>query len=100
VRRRFSRTRRFLYLRLRFCALFIATMITDSSREYRLGELRDGARATLALLVGVIPFGIIFGAVASPVDLACWRAGMSLFVFAGSAQFIATGLVAAGSAYY
>jgi len=55
-----------------------------------------GARDCLPLVVGGIPFGIIFGALAVgngfsvPATLA-----MSLFVFAGSAQFIALGLVAA-----
>jgi 4-azaleucine resistance transporter AzlC len=49
------------------------------------------------LLVGSWPFGLIFGALAvtsgfSPLG----AAAMSLFVFAGSAQFIAVGLVAAG----
>src|SRR3972149_192514 len=49
------------------------------------------------LLVGSWPFGLIFGALAvtsgfSPLG----AAAMSAFVFAGSAQFIAVGLVAAG----
>jgi 4-azaleucine resistance transporter AzlC len=64
----------------------------------RLGEFRGGARATLPLLVGVIPFGIIFGAVAVANSISPAGAlAMSLFVFAGSAQFIAAGMVASGS---
>ncbi len=56
-----------------------------------------GARDTVPLIVGAIPFGVIFGALAigSGLSLAA-TVGMSLFVFAGSAQFIALGLVAAG----
>ena len=55
-----------------------------------------GARDTVPLIVGAIPFGVIFGALAigSGLSLAA-TVGMSLFVFAGSAQFIALGLVAA-----
>lgn len=57
-----------------------------------------GARDTFPLLVGAWPFGVIFGALAvtsgfSPLG----AAAMSAFVFAGSAQFIAVGLVAAGT---
>ncbi len=61
-------------------------------------EFWAGVRATLPLVLGAIPFGIIFGALAvnsgvSPVG----TAAMSALVFAGSAQFIAAGLVAGGA---
>jgi 4-azaleucine resistance transporter AzlC len=60
-------------------------------------EFFAGARATLPLILGAIPFGIIYGAVAVANGLSPAAAqGMSLFVFAGSAQFIAAGLVAEG----
>ncbi|MCB9454052.1 MAG: AzlC family ABC transporter permease [Anaerolineaceae bacterium] len=61
----------------------------------RRGEFWAGFKATVPLVVGAIPFGIIFGAfgVASGLSMA-GTMGMSLFVFAGSAQFIAAGLVA------
>ncbi|MEX1247701.1 MAG: AzlC family ABC transporter permease [Anaerolineales bacterium] len=58
-----------------------------------------GARDTFPLLVGAWPFGLIFGALAvsggffSPPG----ATAMSALVFAGSAQFIAVGLVAAGT---
>lgn len=57
-----------------------------------------GVRDTFPLEVGAFPFGIIFGALAvtsgfSPLG----AAALSAFVFAGSAQFIAVGLVAAGT---
>lgn len=63
-------------------------------------EFVAGARDTFPLIVGAIPFGIIFGtlAEASGVSFAAALA-MSVFVFAGSAQFIALGLVAAGTAW-
>ena len=54
--------------------------------------------ATIPLVVGAIPFGIIFGALASTVGLSSsGTQAMSLFVFAGSAQFIAAGLIANGT---
>jgi 4-azaleucine resistance transporter AzlC len=63
----------------------------------RRSEFLAGARAILPLILGAIPFGIIYGAVAVANGLSPAAAqGMSLFVFAGSAQFIAAGLVAEG----
>jgi 4-azaleucine resistance transporter AzlC len=62
-------------------------------------EFSAGVRATLPLIAGAIPFGIIFGAIGVNNGLSpAGTLGMSLFVFAGSAQFIAAGLVGAGAA--
>ncbi|MFW5748347.1 MAG: AzlC family ABC transporter permease [Chloroflexota bacterium] len=64
----------------------------------RRAEFAAGVRATLPLIAGAIPFGIIFGAVGVTSGLTPAGAlAMSLFVFAGSAQFIAAGLVGAGA---
>jgi 4-azaleucine resistance transporter AzlC len=53
-------------------------------------------RDTLPLLLGAFPFGMIYGAVAVTSGLSSAAAvAMSAFVFAGSSQFIAVGLVAA-----
>lgn len=61
-------------------------------------EFLAGARDTLPLIVGAIPFGLIFGTLAQRSGLS-WAAalGMSAFVYAGSSQFIAVGLIAAGT---
>ncbi|MBF0203173.1 MAG: AzlC family ABC transporter permease [Desulfamplus sp.] len=60
----------------------------------------SGARHTFPLIVGAIPFGIIFGTLAATAGLSFGATmGMSLFVFAGSAQFISISLVAAGTAW-
>jgi len=62
-------------------------------------EMLAGAKATLPLIVGAIPFGIIFGTLAEPSGLSAIGAlAMSIVVFAGSGQFIALGLLAAGAA--
>src|SRR5687767_11676496 len=62
-------------------------------------EFLRGMRDTLPLVLGAIPFGIIFGAVAVTNGLSTGAAlGMSAFVFAGSSQFIAAGLVGQGVA--
>ena len=54
-----------------------------------------GARDTIPMIVGAIPFGLIFGTMAAQGPLAAWQGQMmSAAVFAGSAQFIALGLVA------
>ena len=60
-------------------------------------EFINGAKATIPLIIGAIPFGILFGTLAEPSGLSMLGAmAMSLFVFAGSSQFIAVGLLAAG----
>jgi 4-azaleucine resistance transporter AzlC len=68
--------------------------------QTRRGEFLAGVKDTIPLIVGAIPFGIIFGAAAvSRAGLSPAEAlGMSLFVFAGSAQFIAVELIASGTA--
>ncbi len=61
----------------------------------RRAEFLMGVRDTLPLIAGAIPFGIIFGAVAATSGLTpAATLAMSAFVFAGSSQFIAAGLVA------
>jgi 4-azaleucine resistance transporter AzlC len=57
-----------------------------------------GVRGELPLLVGVFPFGLIYGALALGSGLTPAAAqGMSSIVFAGSAQFIAAELVRGGA---
>ena len=63
------------------------------SREFLLG-MRD----TIPMLIGAVPFGIVYGtlAVSSGLSVAATLT-MSLLVFAGSAQFVAASLVASGT---
>ena len=64
----------------------------------RRQELMAGVIATLPLILGAIPFGILFGTLAPASGLSIiGTIAMSVFVFAGSAQFIALGLLAVGA---
>jgi 4-azaleucine resistance transporter AzlC len=54
----------------------------------------DGVRAEIPLLVGVFPFGMIYGALALNAGLSTMASQMmSSIVFAGSAQFVTAQLV-------
>ena len=62
-------------------------------------EFIAGAKAITPLVIGAIPLGIIFGTLAQSSGLSFGGAiAMSALVFAGSAQFIALGLLATGTA--
>lgn len=64
----------------------------------RRSEFIAGAKDTLPMVLGALPFGIIFGALAVDAGLSTAGAmGLSLFVFAGSAQFIGVGLLEQGA---
>jgi 4-azaleucine resistance transporter AzlC len=66
----------------------------------RRSQFIAGARDTIPMIVGATPFGLIFGTLAvTEAGLSFWGAmGFSLFVFAGSAQFVAVGLLSQGAA--
>ena len=56
-------------------------------------EFISGVKAELPLLIGVIPFGMIYGVLAIAAGMPAGAAqAMSAIVFAGSAQFISTQL--------
>jgi 4-azaleucine resistance transporter AzlC len=71
---------------------------TAIPKPTRRDEFLGGVKATIPLAVGGVPFGIIFGTLAVTSGISAGGAmGLSAFVFAGSSQFIAVGLVAAGT---
>jgi 4-azaleucine resistance transporter AzlC len=71
-------------------------MLETSTRR---AEFLRGVRDTLPLILGAIPFGLIFGAIAVNAGLSpATTMGMSLFVFAGSSQFIGATLFGQGVA--
>lgn len=63
-------------------------------------EFWTGARDIIPLIVGAIPFCIIFGTLATSNGLSAGATlAMSTFVFAGSSQFIAAGMVATNTGW-
>ncbi|MDN2663303.1 AzlC family ABC transporter permease [Psychromonas sp. 14N.309.X.WAT.B.A12] len=67
----------------------------NNSNSIKKAEFLGGAKAAVPLIVGGIPFGILFGTLAPSSGLSVWATmAMSLIVFAGSAQFIVLALIA------
>ncbi len=61
-------------------------------------SLRDGVGAAWPVYIGYAPIGLAFGVLAQKAGLGPFHVGlMSLLVFAGSAQFIAVSMLAAGA---
>ncbi len=64
----------------------------------RFNDFIRGVRDELPILLGVVPFGMIFGALAVHNGLSPFTAqSTSSIIFAGSAQFIAVQLMGAGA---
>jgi 4-azaleucine resistance transporter AzlC len=64
----------------------------------RKQEFWNGIRDEAPILLGVIPFGLLFGTLAIGAHLSALAAqAMSAIIFAGSAQFIAAQLVGTGT---
>jgi len=64
----------------------------------RKQEFWSGVRDEAPILLGVVPFGLLFGALAISVHLSSLTAqAMSSIIFAGSSQFIAAQLVGSGT---
>jgi 4-azaleucine resistance transporter AzlC len=64
----------------------------------RSQEFWSGVRDEAPILLGVVPFGLLFGALAISAQLSTLAAqAMSSIIFAGSAQFIAAQLVGTGT---
>jgi 4-azaleucine resistance transporter AzlC len=61
--------------------------------NFTFGGALAGARKSLPMAVGVLPFGLVFGMTARQAGLSSGEAAlMSMSVFAGTAQFVALGL--------
>jgi 4-azaleucine resistance transporter AzlC len=75
-------------------------MTTLTSSLSPRAAFKEGFVATLPMQLGVAPFGLIFGTLAAPSGLPPWAAmAMSIFVYAGSAQFLALTLLAASASW-
>ena len=61
--------------------------------------LKEGMVAAWPICLGYMPIGLAFGVLAHNAGLAPWEIGlMSLFVYAGSSQFIAVSMISNGAA--
>ena len=66
---------------------------TDGSNQALIGLVR-----AVPIILGYLPVGIAFGVLAITAGLSIYSAlAMSVFVFAGSSQLIAVGMIAAGA---
>lgn len=72
----------------------VRTVVSNSTPTT---EFWAGGRAIAPLVIGAIPFGILFGTLAIENISILGTLAMSAVVFAGSAQFIALGLLATGT---
>ncbi len=73
---------------------------TENSRSSLrgAGALREGITAAWPVFLGYLPIGLAFGVLAQKTGLGPFHVGlMSLLVFAGSSQFIAVSMLAAGA---
>ncbi len=62
--------------------------------ENRTTEFFNGVKAELPIMVGVLPFGMIYGVLAVGAGIPKLTSqAMSSVIFAGSAQFIVTQMV-------
>jgi 4-azaleucine resistance transporter AzlC len=76
----------------------VTTSDHAASGPSRRAEFWQGARDETPILLGVAPFGLIFGALAIGAQLSAAQAqAMSSVIFAGSAQFIAAQLFGVGA---
>lgn len=74
--------------------------MTTPPGKSSLSQFFTGAKDTFPLIIGAIPFGIIFGTLASTAGLSFGGTmGMSIFVFAGASQFVCLSLLTAGTAW-
>ena len=66
--------------------------------KLRKQEFWSGVRDEAPILLGVVPFGLLFGALAISAHISTLAAqAMSSIIFAGSAQFIAAQLIGTGT---
>ena len=82
---------------VKYCHYFINLTVENiiNPQQLKKTEMKAGCKAAIPLIIGGIPFGILFGTLAPSSGLSAWATmAMSLIVFAGSAQFIVLALIA------
>ena len=73
-------------------------MMTNNTTAIKRKEFLNGIKNELPILLGVAPFGMIYGVLAVGAGLSNWDAqAMSSVIFAGSAQFMLVQLINLGT---
>ena len=73
-------------------------MVTTNTASIKRREFLNGVKGELPILLGVAPFGMIYGVLATSAGLSTLDAqAMSAIVFAGSAQFMLVQLISLGT---
>ncbi len=68
------------------------------AEDHKFKQALAGAVRAVPIILGYLPIGLAFGVLASTAGLSIYSAvAMSVFVYAGSAQLIAVGLIDAGA---
>jgi len=66
-------------------------------RDQQTSRFFEGARAVSPILIGVVPFGLIFGVTASAASVSTWATWASSFIiFAGAAQLAVVDILGSG----
>jgi 4-azaleucine resistance transporter AzlC len=72
----------------------------DTGIVKRKSAFSDGVAAAWPICLGYLPIGLAFGVLAQKAGLSPLQIGlMSIFVFAGSSQFIAVSMLAGGASF-
>jgi len=70
----------------------------DSSRRDTVAEIGAGTREVLPIVLGAVPFGVLFGAVAAEADFSATNTVlMSLIVYSGTIQLVGLNMIVAGT---
>jgi 4-azaleucine resistance transporter AzlC len=76
----------------------VDAMIAARSEVRETNDFIRGIQAGLSIAIGYIPVALTYGLLAKSTGLTLWEAiSMSIFVFAGAAQFITLNLIALGT---
>ncbi len=76
----------------------LSRLRSKNGRSPAKTALWNGIKAEIPIVIGVVPFGMIYGVLGLAAGLTPLQAqAMSSIVFAGSAQFLASQLISAGS---
>jgi 4-azaleucine resistance transporter AzlC len=72
--------------------------VAASPQRTRTAEFGAGARDVLPIVVGAVPFGVLFGALAAQADFSVTTTLlMSLLVYSGTIQLIGLNMISAGT---